>query len=308
MKKFLIQTFLFGLCALCIVVALLFLSRAIVRNMDLSIPEDKRILVIGNSHTECAINDTIYKPSVNLSLSARDMHACYILIKDLIERNPHIETVVLSMSPKILDAGKNLSRFNDNPHFKYHLSQSALRADMHDLALFFKLRYAALSILRAPAYLENTKLFFKIFSGQLSPDVNKRHVGAFMANYANHMQSDIKKRSNEPRVAPVIDTESMSYAYMSKIQSYLSKRDVKLVLMFTPHYRIDHYCDRAFFNKEIKEKFPDVQYVDFSDFPLSDSCYSDTSHLNVEGARIFSEYLEKHGLFSYKSSSASKAN
>jgi hypothetical protein len=53
------------------------------------------------------------------------------------------------------------------------------------------------------------------------------------------------------------------------------------------------YGDNEFANDFHDAYMPDVRYMDYSVFPLPDSCYGDIGHLNYRGARIFSQYLQE---------------
>jgi hypothetical protein len=48
-------------------------------------------------------------------------------------------------------------------------------------------------------------------------------------------------------------------------------------------------------SKEFRDTYlPGIKYVDYSAFPLPDSCYGDAVHLNYKGAEIFSKYLQEN--------------
>lgn len=45
------------------------------------------------------------------------------------------------------------------------------------------------------------------------------------------------------------------------------------------------------FQKIWKDKFKEVTFLDFKDFPLNDSDFADIEHLNDKGAKKFSTYF-----------------
>ncbi|GHT65454.1 hypothetical protein AGMMS50239_25330 [Bacteroidia bacterium] len=76
------------------------------------------------------------------------------------------------------------------------------------------------------------------------------------------------------------------------VRIFCNEKEVKLILFNTPVYQVDKYTDQAKFDSLRIAILPDVDYMDFSDFLLPDSCYGDIGHLNYHGAEIFSEYLQ----------------
>ncbi|MDR2414458.1 MAG: hypothetical protein LBD64_05695, partial [Odoribacteraceae bacterium] len=82
--------------------------------------------------------------------------------------------------------------------------------------------------------------------------------------------------------------------YLLKIVDLCRSRNVELILINTPTYKPEKYGNldklRAYYNTYL----PGVKYMDYSAFPLPDSCYGDISHLNYKGAEVFSKYLQEN--------------
>ncbi len=111
MKKFISNLlkilFVFGLIYSCIIVANYYHTK----NTPLRIPPDKNILILGDSNTESAINDTILDNSINLSHSADPFFYSFLKLRKILPANNHIDTVLLSFSPHNLF--KNDWTFNE---------------------------------------------------------------------------------------------------------------------------------------------------------------------------------------------------
>lgn len=73
------------------------------------------------------------------------------------------------------------------------------------------------------------------------------------------------------------------------------ERSVNLQFINTP-MRGDLLYDKQEFRSLCQERLPDINYTDFADFTLADSCFADNTHLNYRGAEIFSSYINKYGL------------
>lgn len=284
-----------------IIIMMFFTARIVLKNIKLNIPNERHILVIGDSYTECAIDDEVYKDAINLSSSGRGFPFSYFLLKDMIEQNPQIDTVLLSYA--LGRASKSYDDFilyNDS-NFREHLPSTILRADYEDMTPLKDVPNFYYYALRAPFSVANLNLIFRACSGRLSDDVRTRSVGKFNKNTRDKLLVSIQKtKLNTSTTGRSIDEDSITYEYLMRIAAYLESKNVRLILFNAPKYKIDSYEPREESDKIIKQKLANFEYLDFSDFPLDDSCFADLGHLNYRGAKIFSEYLQKNGLFSYK--------
>ena len=80
MKKFLFKSTTFFIVAIIFFVAFwgILCSN---RNETMRLPENCNIVFLGNSHMECAINDTIFKNSFNFGRSADKTEFIYSKVK-----------------------------------------------------------------------------------------------------------------------------------------------------------------------------------------------------------------------------------
>jgi hypothetical protein len=67
-----------------------------------------------------------------------------------------------------------------------------------------------------------------------------------------------------------------------------------LILINTPVYKPEIYESIDKLNDFYDTYLSGVKYLDYSAFPLPDSCYGDIGHLNYKGAQIFSKYLQEN--------------
>ena len=107
MKKFIKRGVLFLITVGIVSLLVGFLSVLVSKkNFDYKIKEKKNILIVGNSHTECSINDSIISNSVNLSQSASSYFYSYMKIREFTKYNPQIDTVIISFSDNDLFSQK----------------------------------------------------------------------------------------------------------------------------------------------------------------------------------------------------------
>ena len=79
--------------------------------------------------------------------------------------------------------------------------------------------------------------------------------------------------------------------YLKRILELAQLYQIKPILVSMPLYRAENFFDMDTFYRVLKEEFPDVEFWDYSNFPLGDDCRQDINHLNRWGAEIFSREL-----------------
>src|ERR1700722_14710467 len=96
MGKFIRNLLLFTGCFLLVIAGLILLSAFLMRLPKANIGPERHILVLGDSHTECAVDDSVFIRSANFSKSATAYIYTYGAIKKLVADNTQIDTVLLS--------------------------------------------------------------------------------------------------------------------------------------------------------------------------------------------------------------------
>jgi hypothetical protein len=82
-----------------IVIQFLGLKLILNHNTDYYLGKDKTTLIIGDSHIEADLNDSIISNSVNLAVGGSPVYFNYIKLKKILEHNNQIKTVILGYSP-----------------------------------------------------------------------------------------------------------------------------------------------------------------------------------------------------------------
>lgn len=241
-----------------------------------------KVLIIGDSHTECAINDSILNNSMNFSQSGDNYLYSYTKLTLFKKNNPKLKHVILSYSYFNLLEYQNdwytaprYIQFKGSKYFR-HLDKESI------IDIFLMNPKGAISSL--PNILKDN--FIKILKN--SKDVKKYDYGEFLAlNY-------IRKPSSE-----LISKDENLYSeiqkkYLKKIYSFCMSNDIKLRLIVTPLY----HSKELFSNKTIKEfndfkenELTQADLFNYADFILNDTMFADNEHLNKYGAKVFSEFL-----------------
>ena len=289
MSKFIVKIIIFSFVIVILLFVPLLCMRYYTSSIKIILPTEKNILIVGNSHSECAINDLIFMRSINFSQSGRSIPFSYSVMKRILKDNNHIDTVLLSVSSSTFSRYANNYDFKNERKFRSVLSKVVFFADTPELISLsnFKGFYEGLFI--DPFKLNALPHLSEILKGSYG-----FYLGEFLHLERNKLDEDLKY-NRWPEVVD-IDTTLIEYKYLIKFKEFTDENKITLILINTPKYQVEKTHDMPKF-EELREKYlSDFNYVDFSNFRLPDYCYGDVTHLNFKGAEIFSRYLEENGL------------
>ena len=258
-------------------------------NKIFKLDKGKRILILGDSHTECAINDTVFSESENFSRSAEAYIYTFSKVKKLLKENQQITTVILGFSFHNLF---NYSWFNNKVNLMRKLNSYGYF--MNKSELFNLLKVDPVDFIEAVFSIEKGGLIAAVNS--LSNDNYKvLDLGSYFYLIRNKVDVEIEKRKNGQIKNP-IETSSLQVTYLLKIADYCKEENVKLILISTPIHKYLYYnsefWERYYFNF-YSQNLKKFKLFDYSTLSLPDSCFGDLTHLNYKGARIFSKILKK---------------
>lgn len=108
------------------------------------------------------------------------------------------------------------------------------------------------------------------------------------------INEDIKQFSKESKY---YERAIFQIHYLRKIVDLCKQKSVRLILINTP--KNEYYLNKLNVSlirdwNNVPQNHQNITILDFSTFSILDSCFGDLTHLNYKGARIFSNYLNKH--------------
>ncbi|MAR40053.1 MAG: hypothetical protein CMD22_05235 [Flavobacteriales bacterium] len=284
MKKFIKRGVLFliitGIVSLIVGFLSVFVSK---KTFEYKIKEKKNILIVGNSHTECSVNDSIISNSVNLSQSASSYFYSYMKIREFTKYNPQIDTVIISFSDNDLFSQKE-KWFSSSQKINNKMTRHIILFNKDDYLDLFKSNP-----------LEVSFQTFILYSDFYNLHMQKRDfIGSYNKINVNKIDEAIIEFNLSP---PIVDEEIAitELKYLQKIYEFTQESNIKLILLNTPIHPIleKHFSVIKARNLEIvSEKMPNATYFDHTSFVLENSMYADLSHLNNKGSNKYSEFLQ----------------
>ena len=246
-------------------------------------------IVLGDSNTECAINDHIINNTVNLSSSGDSYFYQYLKLKKIVSDNIKIDTLYLSFSPHNVYGNDWLFGESNKIETTFTHYFALMTIDEKLMLIKNKPKAVVFSVFKSP--IRSAKL-------AVNYALNKNYnYGGFNDINRNKLDIAIKKINETYQYKPMAIDE---VKYLKAIVSFCKTNTIPLVFINTPKRKeiltFNNYRTIDFYNF-YKTNFSEIPFLDYSGFLLSDNQYGDLTHLNASGAKYFSNYLNTNGIY-----------
>jgi hypothetical protein len=290
MRRFLIKSISFSGALLLLLIILFWLSMELNRRLYRNVTIDPKIstLVIGDSHTELAINDSLLPNTLNISTPAEGYVFTYFKIRQIIEHNSNVKNIMLGVSYHNFSSFYDKYIFEEEPYSL--ISQYLSLMDYRYLFMFLK----------KSASIANISAIFRNSIGNLTGyEKNKYpYIGGFhiIENDDDLTVERITKRINSQYYLndqPLPGSE-INGLYLKKIVELCRGKNVNLIFLNTPLFS-EYYAkvpDNMINEYKQAVKYLGVAEISFDGLDLPADCFlPDGDHLNYKGAMLTTRYL-----------------
>ena len=303
MRKFILHTTLFSLCLLVAIVLILFLTNTIIsQRANFKIEKSVKYIVIGHSHPECAFNDSLIENFSNFSQSGESYFYNFFKIRQLLKSNSQIEAVFIEYTNNTINSDMDDWIWGEKS-MSVRYPKYAPFMDNKDLFVLISHNFKD--------FINNQKLLFKkniirIINGKYDY-IRWRELGRYNYLVRDKTDSLVAVMGNPSTVnisETYVDISDINLLYLDKIVKECRSRHVRVFFIRSPLHRLyQGVSNRMKLREILTTRFPDVEYIDFKNYPLLDSEFGDFEHLNYKGAKkfsIFFDQLLKAGLLQQK--------
>lgn len=285
MKLFINNIFEFLVISLMILIILSVTTFTIVDN-NTSFKLDVRdsILIFGHSHPQTAFNDSLLNGVRNLSKSMEPYYYTYHKVRKILEQNNQVKIIFIEYTNNQISQLMNKWIWG-NKNITNLFPKYAPFLGIEDNLLLISHNFSG--------YLNGLSLALKEqISNILKHDYN---LATEMSGYwylkMNKVDSLLSvKRALRYNINIVSE---YNISYLSKIIELCKEKDMKIYLIRSPlHPEYKGYLNEKLFKSIRNNKFHDIDFLDFSKFPLQNDKYGDLGHLNYKGAKIFTLWFK----------------
>jgi hypothetical protein len=242
--------------------------------------KDGMVYILGNSHPECAINDSLLSGNyANIAQSAEPLFYTVIKARRLLTDHSKIDTMIVEFTNNSLTT------------VKWVISDSSLMRNYK--------KYFALMNPEEHAFLieKNPAKFFKTFFSITPFEIfsNRKNVdGGYLFLVRNKIEGFDKLANNasivnhEAESNTVPNEEYFGFAnLLSMIKNY--PQTFFIITRMPLHKSYKGLVNEKYYQNCIKQLNinKNCRYLDFSNYPLNDEDFGDDEHLNYQGARKF---------------------
>ncbi len=295
MKRFLAHISIFFIIFLCLAFSLSYIVFFIVReNADFSFETHPIFLVAWHSHPECAFDDQRIIGMKNIAESGERYFYTYWKIQKVLEDNPSISTVFVEFTNNQVAFARDEWTWGNGGLFSF-FPRYAPFLDLEWYTFLLKNNlWGHINMLWVTSREKMDDVFYGNFSYQKKvwgylPLMRWLYKipGAVWTGIIDH------RKVTPPTIVSqrVSDIELL---YLRKIIDLVHSHGKRIILIRSPQSpTYPEYANEDFYKKILRERFSDVEYIDFADFPLIPSSYGDVEHLNVEWAKVFSSWFNE---------------
>jgi hypothetical protein len=262
--------------------------------LPLGIPSGTRVLVVGDSRTECAIDDTVLSGVYNWSQSGTAYFYSYIKVRSAIEHDLQLGAVILGYSYGELSASRD-AWFSDSRYLS-RLKKYFPLLNGRDFGELFRAnpRGAVSHWLRGVPYTMTRVITFLV-----ERDSGDSALGGFL-----RLEQDNLAQALDRYVEGAAGNTAEGYsryqeAYLARIYDLCESAGIQLVLLNVPSHPIQREAQAGYAHRYkalAEERMPNALFINHVNVEIPDSGFADLEHLNYKGAAIYSAYLREMGI------------
>lgn len=282
MKGFLKKISLFLISVIIVLTIIVLGTKSILKSRaNFEINEDITRLVIGHSHSECSIDDSILQNSINLSASGESYFYNYQKLKKVVENNKQINTVFIEFSNGQIDSVMD-DWIWGHQKMSYYLQYYSPFLDSEDFNLLLKNNSTDLFSSYSVA---TRKHLYRILRGDYHL---VDEIGSYADARLSKVDEMIAKNKFNSTISKSQTLSETNLSYLRKMIDFCRKNDVQVFLFRSPQHPL--YADlinEPLFQNVLNTQFNDIEFLDFDDMYFPNNHYLDLHHLNYKGARQF---------------------
>jgi len=292
MKAFIKKVILFIALFFGLILVIEFSTSGIINKYaNLKLESKPKYIILGHSHPECAFNDALINSCKNLAQSGESYYYTYFKVKKILAQNPSIEAIFIEYTNNQIGSNMNNWTWGDkyisNKYAKYasfiSLSDQLILAQNNLKGYLYAFSYSnkqKISTLIKADYDFTNKIGGYFYLVRNETDT--------LLKYSNILRFEDDLWANSSN-----NISEVNLLYLRKTIQLVKCYNKQVFLIRSPqHPQYSGYQNEFMYKNILNNRFSDIEYLDFSSFPLSNVAFGDLEHLNHNGAEIFSTWFD----------------
>ncbi|MBW7890898.1 MAG: hypothetical protein H3C48_07715 [Chitinophagaceae bacterium] len=261
--------------------------------VDWKVDAKKDVAVIGTSVPTYSYNVRLIGRLANLGMDAETYFYNYYKLQPFLKKNPQVKTLLIEFDNRVLEGRMNDWIWGDR-WLPDKVGKYALYIDGAGYRLLLKQNPKTYKLM-VPFIKSTFKISLKtLIRGRFYTNAG---LGGYYPRYQNNMKRILSKLSEEektgfPKQEDYREMSQVNIDYLHKLIKFCKLHNVKVFLLRTPmHKWYEGYKYEDAFQQFYKDNFAGVEFLDFKNFPMDDSEFSDLSHMNYKGSERYSKWF-----------------
>ncbi len=290
MKIFLVKVVFFASASLFLILTIGIAASKIVASQAIfAARSETKYVIFGHSHPEVAFNDAYISNFQNFSKSSEPYMYILPKVKNLIHQNPNIEVVFIEFTNDQIMEGWD-RRIGSSRLMNEWMPLYGAFLEASDL--FFLFRGNPIGLVEA------LTISFRIqFKKMWSRKYPAENIGGYFNLERDNTDSLLQSLTESGHDEIESGDERLSEYHiqcLKRIAAFCRNSRKKVFLVRSPqHPSWIRRKNESLFQQVRKETFRDLDFLDFNDFPISNSEFGDLRHLNHRGAYKFSVWFNQ---------------
>jgi hypothetical protein len=300
MRRFLINLLTFAAVITVITLGTFYFTNEQINDRgNFKIAAGKDLVILGHSAPTCAFNDSLIKNCINLSDPTEGYFYTYIKARKLLPDNTHIRTVFIEFTNNQFTEYANARIYGQ--YANHLVPKYYAQMNLKEVAfLFSKTPWVMLS--NIPVVMKNN---FRYLGHVDSSYIQFSKWGAYnpLTQVLTQEEIDESRKKDAARRSLIkyhYGSSDVSLWYLAKLVQELRNRNVQVVFIRSPYFDLNHKAGTDGILHDIhNNEFPGVPFLDFMKIPLLPSDFAEPEHMNIQGARkvsVFLDHLLQKGL------------
>ncbi len=248
---------------------------------------DVHSVILGDSHSACAYNDSLMDGFINLSQNNESYPYTYYKLKKILEENSNVKNVFIEYTNNLISnySYSDIHGYNMDENMSRALTVSSKEFIAESFVRSKNIRFIFESIDRC----HRNNLRFLIDGDNYIYDLWHTHK---TPSHESTPEDIILSQNNYTILAGYKNLNTENINYLNKIKELCIIKNVSLSFVRSPLPDYVQFKNEIMYQKIKDSIFYDVPLIDMKNYPLGLDYFYDDKNLNVKGRKMTTNFFK----------------